>query len=131
MIYAEDVSAGHRGRRHRSIAEKRRIVEQTFDPGVSVAQVALANGVNANQVFAWRRAFKRDGLLESAGSTALLPVVMAAGPEPPEEEQGASTAEPATGSGAIHIEFPGRAFGRCCISIAQMACWARVSRWNG
>jgi transposase-like protein len=33
-------------------AEKRQIVEQTFEPGVSVAQVAFANGVNANQAFA-------------------------------------------------------------------------------
>ena len=109
MIYAEDVSVGHRGRRHRSIAEKRRIVEQTFEPGVSVAQVALANGVNANQVFAWRRAFKRGGLVKSADDcAALLPVVIAASPEAPEEEPGASTPEPATGSGAIHIEIPGR-----------------------
>lgn len=90
------------------MAEKRRIVEQTYGPGVSVAQVALANGVNANQVFAWRRAFKRGGLVESAGSTALLPVVIAADAERQEEEQGAGTAEPAAGSGAIHIEFPGR-----------------------
>ena len=90
------------------MAEKRRIVEQTYEPGVSVAQVALANGVNANQVFAWRRALKRGGLVESAGSTALLPVLIAADAEPPEEERGASTAESATGSGAIHIEFPGR-----------------------
>jgi transposase len=90
------------------MAEKRRIVEQTYEPGVSVAQVALANGVNANQIFAWRRAFKRGGFVESAGSTALLPVVMVAAPESSEQEQGASTAEPATGSGAIHIEFPGR-----------------------
>jgi transposase len=108
MIHADDLSAGHRGRRHRSMAEKRRIVEQTFEPGVSVAQVALANGVNANQVFAWRRAFKGGGLVDSAGSTALLPVVIAAGAERPEEEPGGSTAAPATGSGAIHIEFPGR-----------------------
>jgi transposase len=61
----------------RSMAEKRRIVEQTFEPGASVAQVALANGVNANQVFSWRRAFRRGELVGSGGdSTALLPVVM-------------------------------------------------------
>jgi transposase-like protein len=52
MIHAEDVSAGYRGWRHRSAAEKRQIVEQTFEPSVSVAQVAFANGVNANQAFA-------------------------------------------------------------------------------
>src|SRR3954447_4291737 len=105
MIYAEDVGGGHRGRRRRSMAEKRRIVEQTFEPGASVAKVALSNGVNANQVFSWRRAFKRGELVESAGgSTALLPVVMAASPESREEEHGESAAEVQTGSGAIHLE---------------------------
>ena len=110
MIQAEDVSCGQRGRQRRSMAEKRRIVEQTFEPGASVAKVALSHGVNANQVFSWRRAFKRGELAESTGgSTALLPVVIAASPESREEEHGGSAAEHGTGSGAIHIEFPGRA----------------------
>ena len=108
MIQTEDVSGGHRGRQRRSIAEKRRIVDQSFEPGASVAKIAQANGVNANQVFSWRRAFKRGELVESAGSTALLPVVMAASPESAEEQLEASAPEAITGSGAIHIEFPGR-----------------------
>jgi len=56
------------------LSEKRRIVELTFEPGASVAQVAQAHGVNANQVFKWRRAFKRGELLDpaAAASTALL-----------------------------------------------------------
>jgi transposase len=36
--------------RRLALSEKRRIVELTFEPGASVAQVAQANGVNANQV---------------------------------------------------------------------------------
>ena len=108
MIQAEDVGCGQRGRQRRSIAEKRRIVEQTFEPGASVAKVALSNGVNANQVFSWRRAFNRGELVEcSRDSTALLPVVMAATPSVPEAEQAASAAETTARSGAIHIEFPG------------------------
>jgi transposase len=107
MIHAEGVVGEHRERRRRSIAEKLRIVEQTFELGASVAQVALANGVNANQVFTWRRAFKRGELVESAGGSALLPVVMAT-PEAAQQESGSSAPEPAFGSGAIHIEFPGR-----------------------
>jgi transposase-like protein len=39
-------------RRRRAVAEKRRIVEQTLAPDASVAKVARAHGVNANQVFA-------------------------------------------------------------------------------
>ena len=62
----------------RSIAEKRRIVELTYTPGMSVARVAQAEGVNSHQVFQWRRAY-RDGRLVEAGerSTSLLPVVLA------------------------------------------------------
>jgi transposase-like protein len=61
-----------RVRRWRSVAEKRRIAELTLEHGASVASVALANGVNANQVFKWRRAFQRGELVERASvSTAL------------------------------------------------------------
>ncbi|MDP9039665.1 MAG: transposase [Acidobacteriota bacterium] len=56
----------------RSVAEKRRIVEQTLEPGASVARVAQAHGVNPNVVFHWRREF-RDGKLAEPG---FLPVVM-------------------------------------------------------
>lgn len=43
-------------RRRRSAAERRRVVEETLEAGASVARVALKHGVNANQVFQWRRA---------------------------------------------------------------------------
>ena len=46
-----------RPRRRHTLSEKRRIVELTFQPGASVAEIAQVNGVNANQVFKWRRAF--------------------------------------------------------------------------
>ena len=49
-------------RQHRSIAEKRRIVEETFAPGASVALIARANGVNANQVFGCQHSCKTDPL---------------------------------------------------------------------
>jgi len=42
-------------RRHRSPELKRQIVEETLVPGASVARVARAHGVNANQLFGWRR----------------------------------------------------------------------------
>jgi transposase len=61
-------------RKRRAVAEKRRIVEQTLEPDASVANVARAHGVNANQVFAWRRQY-RQGLLGEGQETAnLLPV---------------------------------------------------------
>jgi transposase len=81
------------------VSEKRQIAELTFEPGASVALVARAHGVNANQVFKWRRALKRGELNEPvAGSTALLPVML-----PVDAKESPSA------GGSIHIEFPGKA----------------------
>jgi transposase len=57
MMYAEDVGSWRRVRRWWSVAEKRQIVQLTMEPGVSVAEVARVHGLNANQVFKWRRSF--------------------------------------------------------------------------
>jgi transposase len=59
---------GRRVRQFRTTEEKRLIVEETRRAGVSVATVARAHGVNANQVFYWRKLYEA-GLLES---TAVL-----------------------------------------------------------
>jgi transposase len=97
------LSTDRRVRRFRSISEKLQIVQLTLKPGTSVAQVAQAHGVNANQVFKWRRAFERGELSES--SVALVPVTV----DSPRDE-GRETEEAARPStGAIHIELPGRA----------------------
>jgi transposase len=75
MGVAEEAGRVRPVRRWRTVSEKRRIAEQTLEPGASVALVARAHGVNANQVFKWRRALKRGELSEpAAASTALLPV---------------------------------------------------------
>ena len=106
-MHAEDVIQGgvFAGR---AIAEKQQIVQLTMEPGASVALVARAHGLNANQLFKWRRAFERGELADSAVSAqALLPVTIAA-------SSAAEIPEPASGQhlaryGSIHIEFPGRA----------------------
>src|SRR5258705_8369215 len=36
---------------------KRHLVEQSFEPGASVALIARRNDVNANLLFKWRRAY--------------------------------------------------------------------------
>lgn len=46
-------------------------MEETLLSGASVAKVARAHGVNANQVFAWRRQY-RQGLLGQGQETANL-----------------------------------------------------------
>lgn len=83
-------------------------MELTFQPGASVAQIAQVHGVNANQLFKWRRAFERGELTErSSESTALLPVTVSSPSEALTREVSVQPL-PAT-SGSIHIEFPGRA----------------------
>ena len=65
-------------RRYRSWPEelKREIVVASQEAGASVAVVARRYGVNANQLFSWRKLY-RDGLLAPSGP-ALVPVTVAA-----------------------------------------------------
>jgi transposase len=109
MIYAEEAGAGRRGRRRRSGSEKLSIVQLTMEPGASVAEIARAHGVNANQVFKWRRLFEK-GQLGAAGvrSTALLPVTISSDADRLAAVAGAA-AEQVSSGGAIHIELSGRA----------------------
>jgi len=61
----------------RSKQERRQVVEETLQPGASVAVIARRNGVNANQVFHWRKLY-REGRLDVAPPTArLVPVQIA------------------------------------------------------
>ena len=61
-------------RRHRSKQERRQIVGESLQPGASVAVVARRHGVNANQVFHWRKLL-REGRLDVKPTTAqLMPV---------------------------------------------------------
>src|ERR1700722_15382370 len=88
-------------RLRRSKQERRRIGLDWLEPGVSVAVIARAHGVNANQVFHWRKLL-RAGLLDvEPASTQLMPVRIAEGAC---EERGAM--RPC--SGTIDIEL-GRA----------------------
>ena len=91
----------------RTAAEKRRIVELTLQPGMSVARVAQAVGVNSHQVFQWRRAYRQGTLGDSSsGCAALLPVVVSgSGSERRAFDTGPALA---AASAAIHIELPGR-----------------------
>jgi transposase len=67
-------SLGAAPRQRRSIAEKRRIVEETLVEDASVARVARLHGINANQVFGWRRLYQAGRLGERKPAMKLLPV---------------------------------------------------------
>jgi len=87
-----------------SIAQKRRIVEETLTPGTSVARVARAHNVNSNQVFGWRRLYLAGRLGEQKAGIKLLPVRVS-------ESESAITLEHPVSSlsdlerGTIHIEL--------------------------
>lgn len=111
METAEPIVRGRRVRQFRTAEEKRLIVEETRKTGVSVATVAQAHGVNANQVFYWRKLYEA-GQLEStvaqpAGDTGaravrLLPVSVDEGAEGQASITGAaSTADHTAGSDAL------------------------------
>lgn len=69
-------------RRH-SDEFKRAVVAQSLRGGTSVARVAREHGVNANQVFSWRRQFGDVQPGAAAGACTFLPVTLAAAPAPP------------------------------------------------
>jgi transposase len=65
-------------RRRWPIGEKQRIVQETLEPGASVARIAQRYAVNANQIFKWRKEY-REGRLGN-DRARLLPVRVANGP---------------------------------------------------
>jgi transposase len=96
----EPTSAETGKRRRHPVVEKRRIVEETLLPGASVARVAREHGVNANQVFAWRRQYQRGLLGGIAPAAALLPVKLTDSPT-------AAEPRPLTGPpGSIQLRLP-------------------------
>jgi transposase len=93
-------------RRRWAVEEKQRIVEQTLAAGGSVAKVARAHELNANQVFQWRRQSGR--VLLGSGKTegvSLLPVRVT---EASAGEAARSSDEPRrrTALGMIQAELP-------------------------
>jgi transposase len=108
---AQGLEHGRRKRQYRTAEEKRRIVEDTLSPDVSVAIVARRHGVNANQVFHWRKLYEAGMLSPSSDQpknscgVRLLPVAVEEQPASVGQQEMLATAS----AGTINIEFPGRA----------------------
>ena len=70
-------SRGHY--RQHPLEFKRALVALSLEPGASVARIAREHGVNANQVFSWRRLYEqgRLGVPALMRDDGLLPVVLA------------------------------------------------------
>jgi transposase len=103
-----DVEVGEVRRRYRTPQEKRQIVEQTLSSGLSVASVAREHGVNANQVFYWRKLYRAGQLGSDGGAeqqVRLLPVSVSDDQPADTEPDEATNSVPGV---TINIEFPGR-----------------------
>lgn len=62
------------GRTFRTKEERLAIIEETLDPKASVAQVALKHGINANQIFHWRRQYREGHFATDQKQQSLVPV---------------------------------------------------------
>jgi transposase len=107
---AASVEVGSGRRRYWTVEEKRKIVEQTLSSSKSVATVARHNGVNANQVFYWRKLYHAGQLVvqEHSGepNVRLLAVSVAEGKG---SVAGVKRSDSATSGVTMHIEIVGRA----------------------
>jgi transposase len=92
---------GRERRRFRTVEEKRRIVEAALEPGASVARVARAYGVNANQLFGWRRLYLEGRLERKSRKTPGLLAVRVV----PGVRQAARRSKAPAAWGTIHIEL--------------------------
>ena len=54
--------------------KKRRVVEETMQPGSSVSIVARRHDINANLVFAWRKLYQEGRLGVKADEQSFIPV---------------------------------------------------------
>ncbi len=91
-------------RQLRTISEKRQIVEETMVEGASVARIARAHGVNANQVFYWRMLYRKGRL----GAATLLPVRVTSESlslQAPSLPERACAKSVSSSAGTIHLEL--------------------------
>ena len=84
-------------------AEKLRVVEETLVPGASVALVARAHGVNANQVFGWRKLHLTGKLIEkrSKAVTATAPRLLPVNVSDAGQQLGAAAADATMASAPV------------------------------
>ena len=100
-----------RPRRRWTVNEKRRIVEDTLSSTRSLASLAREHGVNANQLFSWRKQYHagqlcEDPFAEPPRSVQLLPVSVADDEPLAVEQEQIKTSAPRL---TMNIEIPGRA----------------------
>ncbi|EGK3665127.1 IS3 family transposase [Escherichia coli] len=64
---------GPEKRRRRTTQEKIAIVQQSFEPGMTVSRVARQHGVAASQLFLWRKQYQEGSLTAVAAGEQVVP----------------------------------------------------------
>ena len=110
-----EIITGPERRRRWSEEEKLQLVEEACRPGHSVSQVARERGINASQLFAWRRQALATGLItDNRSEPSAAPALTFAPVEVAEEAATADNGEEARparrrrgtrASGAIEIKL--------------------------
>ncbi|SJH68521.1 insertion sequence 2 OrfA protein [Shigella sonnei] len=67
---------GPEKRRRRTTQEKIAIVQQSFEPGMTVSLVARQHGVAASQLFLWRKQYQEGSLTAVAAAVVTLMIRM-------------------------------------------------------
>ena len=104
-----------RRRRHHPEAFKQSVIEACCEPGASVAGIAMANSVNANQVRRWMRERGIEAPKRHLQMPALAPEFV---PLPLAPAQAASRdirIEIRRGNTAIKVDWPAQASGDCAV----------------
>jgi len=119
------VSIGRRRRRRHSAEFRAEAVRACQQPGVSVAAIALARGLNANLLRRWVLRAERGTLLVPSRSTApsvavensggFLPVRIASS-----ATEAAIRIEVRRGSSTVKIEWPAAAAGECALLLREL-----------
>jgi transposase-like protein len=117
------MAARRRRRRNHSDAFKAQVVSACTTAGVSIAAVAMTNGINANLARRWVAASERDAdmrsrshsaaLAEGITSTAFVPVTLPTAAPPADIR-----IELRRGATAISLSWP-------CSAAAECAAWLR------
>jgi transposase len=105
-----EIFTGPERRRRWSEEEKLQLVEEACRPGQSVSQVARQRGINASQLFAWRRQALAKGLVtdnrsEPNAVAALTFAAVKVAEESREEVRPARRRKVSRGSATIEIEL--------------------------
>ena len=120
----QGVAPGRRRRRHEA-EFKARLVQECQRPGVSMAAVALANGVNANLLRRWVMADRQNGVCAPQSQSTppneeFIALPLVAGP--PATAGADIRIELRRGAATVTISWPAQAAGECAAWLRQ---WLR------